>query len=170
VRPRRPRLVSCGGRREEGFVFFLAIFVLLIVTVAGLATMLAASMDLTLSGNETKVSKVFYAADSGIGYCAARLRTDVNYVGGTMPVGVSSYYPSSGSGDIQVKVTQPIVVGQQVHPGDALLAQGTAYGTPQIVETFYTIFSTASATSIQASKTIRADIGIYPQILSIIPQ
>src|SRR6266511_465918 len=102
-----------GGRREEGFILFLAIFVLLIVTVAGLATMLATSMDLTLSGNETKISKIFYAADSGIGYCAARLRTDVNYIGGTMPVGVSSNYPGSGSGDIQVSLTRPLVIGQQ---------------------------------------------------------
>src|SRR5437762_3467917 len=61
-------------RREEGFVLFLAIFVLLVITAAGLATMFATSMDLTLSSNETKVSKVFYAADSGIEYCAAKLR------------------------------------------------------------------------------------------------
>lgn len=159
-----------SGRRESGFVLFLAIFVLLIVTVAGLATMLATSMDLTLSGNETKVSKVFYAADSGVGYCAARLRTDVNYIGGQMPVGVSSNYATSGAGDIQVTVTRPVVIGQQVHPGDGVLAQGTIYGTPQIVESLYTLSSTASATSIQASKTIRADIGLYPQVLSIVPQ
>ena len=158
------------GRGEEGFVLFLAILVLLIATVAGLATMLATSTDLTLSGNETKVSKVFYAADSGIGYSAAQLRTDVNYIGGLMPVGISSNYASAGSGDIQVTITRPLVIGQQVHPGDALLAQGTIYGTPQIVESLYTVSSTASANSIQASKTIRADIGIYPQVLSIIPQ
>jgi hypothetical protein len=169
VRPRRSVLAR-GGRREEGFVLFLAIFVLLIVTVAGLATMLTTSMDLTLSGNETKVSKVFYAADSGVGYSAARLRSDVNFVGGDMPVGVSSNYAGSGSGDIQVTITRPIMIGQQVHPGDALLAEGTTYGTPQIVESLFTISSTATATSIQASKTIRADIAIYPQILSIVPQ
>jgi hypothetical protein len=161
---------SRRGRREEGFVLFLAILVLLIATVAGLATMLATSTDLTLSGNETKVSKVFYAADSGIGYSAAKLRTDVNYLGGQMPVGISSNYSSAGSGDIQVTITRPLVIGQQIHPGDALLAQGTIYGTPQIVESLYTISSSASATSIQASKTIRADIGLYPQVLSIIPQ
>jgi hypothetical protein len=162
-----------GGRRdrgEEGFVLFLALLVLLIATVAGLATMLATSTDLTLSGNETKVSKVFYAADSGIGYSAAKLRTDVNYLGGQMPVGISSNYASAGAGDIQVMITRPLVIGQQIHPGDALLAQGTIYGTPQIVESLYTISSSASATSIQASKTIRADIGLYPQVLSIIPQ
>ncbi len=169
MKPRRspgPR----GRRREGGFVLFLAIFVLLIVTVAGLATMLTTSMDLTLSGNETKVSKVFYAADSGVGYSAARLRSDVNFVGGVMPVGVSSNYAGSAAGDIQVTITRPIMVGQQVHPGDALLAEGTTYGTPQIVESLFTIASTATATSIQASKTIKADIAIYPQILSIVPQ
>jgi len=161
---------SRHGRGEEGFVLFLAILVLLIATVAGLATMLATSTDLTLSGNETKVSKVFYAADSGIGYSAAKLSTDVNYQGGQMPVGISSNYASAGSGDIQVTITRPIVIGQQIHPGDALLAQGTIYGTPQIVESLYTISSSASATSIQASKTIRADVSLYPQVLSIIPQ
>ena len=161
---------SRRGRGEEGFVLFLAILVLLIATVAGLATMLATSTDLTLSGNETKVSKVFYAADSGVGYCAAKLRTDVNYQGGQMPVGISSNYSTTGSGDIQVTITRPLVIGQQVHPGDALLAQGTIYGTPQIVESLYTISSSASATSIQASKTIRADVSLYPQVLSINPQ
>ena len=162
---------AAGSRRgEEGFVLFLAILVLLIATVAGLATMLATSTDLTLSGNETKVSKVFYAADSGVGYCAAKLRTDVNYQGGQMPVGLSSNYASAGSGDIHVTITRPLVIGQQIHPGDALLAQGTIYGTPQIVESLYTISSSASATSIQASKTIRADVSLYPQVLSIIPQ
>jgi Tfp pilus assembly protein PilX len=158
------------GRGEEGFALFLAILVLLIVTIAGLATMLATSTDLTLSGNETKVSKIFYAADSGIGYGAAKLRTDVNYAGGQMPVGISSNYASAGAGDIQVTVTRPLMIGQQVHPGDSLLAQGTIYGTPQIVESLYTVSSTANATSIQAVKTIRADIGVYPQVLSIIPQ
>lgn len=164
---------AAGSRRgsgEEGFVLFLAILVLLIATVAGLATMLATSTDLTLSGNETKVSKVFYAAESGVGYCAAQLRTDVNYQGGLMPVGISSNYASAGAGDIQVTITRPLVIGQQVHPGDALLAQGTIYGTPQIVESLYAISSSASATSIQASKTIRADVSLYPQVLSILPQ
>ena len=165
----RGRRGERGESREGGFVLFLAIFVLLIATVAGLATMLATSMDLTLSGNETKVSKVFYAADSGVSYCAAKLRTDVNYLGGQMPVGVSSNYANSGA-DIQVTVAQPLVIGRQVHPGDALLAQGTIYGTPQIVEGLYTVSATASASSIQASKTIKADIGLYPQVMSIISQ
>ncbi|HSP93733.1 MAG TPA: pilus assembly PilX N-terminal domain-containing protein [Thermoanaerobaculia bacterium] len=166
----RRRRRARGGRREEGFILILAIFVLLIVTAAGLATMLTTSMDLTLSGNETKVSKVFYAADSGVGYSAARLRSDVNFIGGPMPVGVSSNYAGSGSGDIQVTITRPLLIGWQVQHGDPLLAQGTTYGTPQVVENLFAISSTASATSIQASKTIKADIAIYPQVLSNVPR
>ena len=105
-----------GG--EEGFVLFLAILVLLIATVAGLATMLATSTDLTLSGNETKVSKVFYAADSGVGCCAAQTAHPTSTtIGGQMPVGISSNYSTTGSGDIQVTITRPLVIGQQVHPG-----------------------------------------------------
>ena len=72
--------------------------------------------------------------------------------------------------DIQVSITRPLIIGRQVHPGDALLSQGTTYGTPQIVESLFTVSSSASASSIQASKTIRADISLYPQVLSIIPQ
>src|SRR5262249_125707 len=114
--------------------------------------------------------KIFYAADSGIGYCAAQLRTDVNYAGGPMPDGVSTNYGNSTAADIQVTLTRPLVIGRQVHPGHALLAQGTPYGTPQIVESLFTVPWSASATSIQASKTIRADISLYPQVLSIVPQ
>ena len=167
---------ACRGRRagrgrgEEGFILFLAVFVLLIVTVAGLSAMLSTSVDLTLSGNDTKVSKVFYAADSGIGFAAAKLRTDVNYPGGAMPIGVSSNYGGSSTADIQVTLTRPVVVGQLVHPGDALQAQGSSYGTPQVVENLYTVSSTANSNAIQASKVITADIGVYPQLLSIIPQ
>lgn len=158
------------GRSEEGFILFLAIFILLIVTVAGLATMLSTSMDLTLSGNDTKVSKVFYAADSGIAFAAANLSKDVNFVGGVMPIGVSSNYGSSGAADIQVTLTRPVVIGQLIHPGDALQAQGSIYGTPQIVENLYSVTSTANSTAIQASKAIAADIGVYPQLLTIIPE
>ena len=169
MKPFRARLPR-AGRREEGFILFLAIFVLLIVTVAGLATVLTTSMDLTLSGNETKVSKIFYAADSGVGYSAARLRSDVNFIGGQMPAGVSSNYANSGSGDIQVTITRPLQIGQQVHIGDGLLSQGTTYGTPQVVENLFMVSSTATSMSIQASKTIKADIAIYPQILSNVQQ
>jgi hypothetical protein len=153
-------------RREEGFALFLSMLLLLVLTVLGIALLFTASTEQSLSGNETKVSKVFYAACSGVDYATAKLSSDKNYVGGQMPVGVSSHYPGL-SADIQVTVTRPINVGYTIHPGDQIQSHGSAYGTTQIVENFYYLNSTAQGSAIQAAKMVTADIGIYPQQLKI---
>ncbi len=163
LRPRQPD-------RERGAALFLAILVLFIVTIMGIALMFTTSIENTLAGTDTKVSKVFYAADSGIEYAAGRLRTDINYVGGPMPVGVSSNYPGVSSPDIAVTISRPIVIGNRMHPGDMVVPMGGPYGTPQISEMLFSFTSTANSTSIQASKTLNSDIGIYPQVMSIVPQ
>lgn len=147
---------------EKGFALFLAMLLLLILTVLGIALLFTATTEQSLSGNETKVSKVFYAACSGVDYATAKLSSDKNFVGGQMPVGVSSHYPGL-SGDIDVTVSRPINVGYTIHPGDQIESRGTSYGTPQIVENFYFLTSTAQGSAIQAAKMITADVGIYPQ-------
>jgi hypothetical protein len=139
---------------------------LLVLTVLGIALLFSASTEQSLSGNETKVSKVFYAACSGVDYAAAKLSSDKNYVGGEMPVGVSSHYPGL-SRDIQVKVSRPIKVGYTIRPGDQIESHGSTYGTSQIVENFYNLTSTAQGSAIQAAKMVTADVGIYPQQLGI---
>jgi Tfp pilus assembly protein PilX len=154
------------GRREEGFALFLSMLLLLILTVLGIALLFTASTEQGLAGNETKVSKVFYAACSGVDYATARLSTDADFVGGVMPVGVSSHYPGL-TNDIQVTVTRPICVGYTIHPGDQIQAHGTTYGTTQIVENFYNLSSTGQGNAIQAAKMVTADIGVYPQQLRI---
>ena len=164
------RLRTHPPDRQRGAALFLAILVLFILTVMGIALMFTTSIEQTLAGTETKVSKVFYAADSGIEFGAGRLRSDVNFVGGNMPVGVSSHYPSMSTPDIQVAITKPIVVGNRIHPGDQFVPMGVGYGTPQVAEVLFSFSSTASTKSIQVSKNLSADVGIYPQIMSIIPQ
>jgi len=155
-----------ANRREGGFALFLSMLLLLVLTVLGIALLFTATTEQSLSGNETKVSKVFYAACSGVDYATARLSSDKNFVGGQMPVGVSSHYPGL-SGDIDVVVSRPINVGYTIHPGDQVQSQGTTYGTTQIVENFYYLTSTAQGSAIQAAKMITADVGIYPQQLRI---
>lgn len=155
-----------SGRREGGFALFLSMLLLLVLTVLGIALLFTATTEQSLSGNETKVSKVFYAACSGVDYATARLSSDKNFVGGPMPVGVSSHYPGL-SGDIGVTVSRPVNVGYTIHPGDQIQSQGTTYGTTQIVENFYFLTSTAQGNAIQAAKMISADVGIYPQQLRI---
>jgi hypothetical protein len=155
-------VIRSAVRREEGFALFLAILLLLILTVVGIALLFTASMEQSLSSNETKVSKVFYAACSGVDYATAKLAADRDFVGGQMPVGVSSHYPGL-SGDIQVTVSRPINVGYSVHFGDQYDPRGGTYGGNQFVENFYSLTSTAQGSAIQAAKMITADVGIYPQ-------
>ena len=161
MRARRP-----AGRGERGVALFLSMLLLLILTVLGIALLFTATTEQSLSGNETKVSKVFYAACSGVDYATAKLSSDKNFVGGPMPVGVSSHYPGL-SRDIGVTVSRPVNVGYTIHPGDQIQSQGTTYGTAQIVENFYFLTSTAQGSAIQAAKMITADVGIYPQQLRI---
>ena len=96
-------------RREEGFALFLSMLILLMLTVLGIALLFTATTEQSLSGNETKVSKVFYAACSGVDYASAKLSANDNFVGGQMPVGVSSHYPGL-SNDIAVAEDRKSVV------------------------------------------------------------
>ena len=155
------------GRGERGIALFLAILLLLILTVMGVALMFTASIEQTLSATETKISKIFYAADSGIEYGTGMLNNTIAYNGGPMPVGVSSNYPTTATPDMAVTIAQPVLLGYSILPGDQIQSAGKGYGTSQIVENVYALTSTANSTNIQASKTIDADVGIYPKTLSI---
>ena len=152
---------------ERGVALVLAILLLLILTVIGIALMFATSIENTLAGTETKISKIFYAADSGIEYAGAMLSTTSGYIGGVLPVNVSSHYGSTATPDMQVTVSQPILIGYSIQPGDELESSGHQYGSGQVVENVYAVSSSASSTAIQASKAIDAEVGVYPKQLSI---
>ena len=68
---------------------------------------------------------------------------------------------------MQVTVAQPVLLGYSILPGDQIQSQGKGYGSQQVVENVYALTSTADSTTIQASKTIDADVGIYPKLLAI---
>jgi hypothetical protein len=155
------------GSREKGMALFLAILLLLVITVMGVALMFTASIEQTLAGTETKISKIFYASDSGIEYASAMLNSSISYNGGIMPVGVSTHYPGGGAPDMQVSIAPPVLLGYTILPGDQIQSQGKGYGSAQVVENVYALVSTADSTTIQASKTINADIGVYPKFLAI---
>jgi type IV pilus assembly PilX-like protein len=162
-----PRFRQPRGSREKGMALFLAILLLLVITVMGVALMFTASIEQTLAGTETKISKIFYAADSGIEYATGMLNSAPVYIGGPMPVGVSTHYPGGGAPDMQVTVAPPVLLGYSILPGDQIQSEGKGYGTSQVVENVYALTSTANSTTIQASKTIDADVGVYPKLLAI---
>lgn len=157
------------SRKQSGFALFLALLVLLVLTISGIALMFNTSVEQSLSSTETKISKTFYAADSGIEFAIERIRTaPAAYIGGDLPKAMSAGY-STASPDIKVTVAQPIVVGFTIHPGDAVSPSGSSYSPQQVVEKFYHLSSTSSSPSIQSTKTIVADVGIYPLQLGIDP-
>ena len=158
-----------GRTARRGFALFLALLVLLVLTISGIALMFNTSVEQSLASTETKISKTFYAADSGLEFAAERIRTDVSYLGGPMPVAMSANYSTSTTPDINVVVSQPVMVGYTVHPGDQYGASGSQYAKQQTVEKFFHLTSTATSTSIQSSKTITADVSIYPLQLTIPP-
>ena len=164
---RIPVRSSRGGRRERGIALFLSILLLLVLTVMGVALMFTASIEQTLSATETKISKIFYAADSGIEYASGMLNTQVVYNGGPMPVGVSSHYPTTSTPDMAVTIAPPVLLGYSIPPGEQIQSEGKGYGSSQVVENVYALTSTANSTTIQASKTIDADVGVYPKLLAI---
>src|SRR5262249_36491206 len=81
----RTRVARRPRKDEEGFVLFLAILPLFVLTAAGLALMFASNSEQILSSYQTMTSKTFYAADSGLQYATARIARDTNYVGGPLP-------------------------------------------------------------------------------------
>ena len=168
LRPRQPD-------RERGAALFLAILTLFILTIMGIALMFTTSIENTLAGTETKVSKIFYAADSGVEYAGAMLSSQPVYSGGPMPVGVSSHYIQfvggypiiSNSPDMQVTLSSPVVVSYFQHPGDPLPPAGQVYGNNAFYEIVYAVRSSASSTATQSAKVLDAEVGIYPKQLSI---
>lgn len=153
---------------EKGMALFVALLLLLVVTVMGVALMLTASFENTLIGTEARVSKIFYAADSGIEYGAAMLNSSIAYTGSNpMPVGVSSFYPGNPTNDMSVTISPPILLGYSIPPGEQLQSEGKGYGSSQVVENVYALTSSARSTKIEASKTIDAEVGIYPKLLTI---
>jgi len=152
---------------QEGFILILAILFLFILTIAGLALLFASGSEQLMASYQTMASKTFYAADSGVQYATAKLATDITYVGGPLPRGLSSHYPGTVAPDIGVTINRPVNIGFTIHPGDQIQSAGSGYGSNQIVENFYAFTSTAEADSIQSRKTVNATIGIYPQLLAI---
>jgi hypothetical protein len=147
---------------------FVALLLLLVVTVMGIALMLTASFEQTLIGTEGRISRIFYAADSGVEYGAAMLNSTLNYQGSNpMPVGVSSFYPGTPTADMVVTIAPPVLLGYSIIPGEQIQSEGKGYGSSQVVENLYSFTSSARSTKIEASKTIDAEVGIYPKLLAI---
>jgi Tfp pilus assembly protein PilX len=69
-----PADVPRGDRRrgERGTAFVIALLVLLVLTIAGLALTLMTQTEMRIGANEREANRTFYASDSGIQVSTAR--------------------------------------------------------------------------------------------------
>jgi len=128
------------GRGERGAALVIAILVLAILTVIGIALMLVTSTESRIAANEWSVNRAFYASDSGIRWGGVEM-SDLQFFsrpefGGPPPAArlpfgtvffqLPSHRSTFGSlftadlpgGDIAVRLQMPSLMGRRHAPGE----------------------------------------------------
>jgi hypothetical protein len=120
---------------ERGAALVVAILVLAILTVIGIALMLVTTTEARIAANEWNVNRAFYASDSGIRWARVQMNDYIPFMNraefagnpfGTVlfelpsfrhgPVGTSFF--SGGVNDIQVRVMNPSLLGRRRSAGE----------------------------------------------------
>jgi hypothetical protein len=128
-----------GGRRERGAALVVAILVLAILTVIGIALMLITSTESRIAANEWAVNRAFYASDAGIRWASAQMADPRPFMGRQefnapfdtvlfqLPShrhGASGFFTGGTDADIQVRVMTPGAVGRRFYPGGIINENG----------------------------------------------
>lgn len=130
-------------RRERGAALVVAILVLAILTVIGIALMLITSTEARIAANEWSINRAFYSSDAGIRWAAVELgdprafltRPEFGAPGapnlfGTVLFNMSSHrFRQSlgfvGTDDIEVRVMYPGRLGRRPYRGGIINEQGS---------------------------------------------
>ena len=178
---RRPRTKA----RERGAALVIAILVLAILTVIGIALMLVTSTESRIAANEWSINRAFYASDAGIRWGSVQM-TDLNFpfrpeFGGAstaprLPFGtvffqLPSHRSTFGSlftadlpgGDIAVRIQMPSLMGRRSALGEN--AGVVASAMPSTARYYYS-YEVRAASSDQAfaqyAKALVAQVDLGP--------
>lgn len=131
------------NRRERGAALVVAILVLAILTVIGIALMLITSTEARIAANEWSINRAFYSSDAGIRWAGVEMgdpqafltRPEFGTAGapnlfGTVLFNMSSHRFRQGGGfigtdDIEVRVTYPGRLGRRPYRGGIINEQGS---------------------------------------------
>lgn len=129
------RRVASRRRGERGAALVIAILVLAILTVIGIALMLITSTESRIAANEWSINRAFYASDAGIRWATVQMHDPVPFMArpeftgapfGTVLFQLPSHRHGGVLGlfggdptdsDIQVRVMHPSKVGRRPAPG-----------------------------------------------------
>jgi len=73
--------VAPRRRAEAGSAYIIALLVLVVLTIIGLALTLVTQTEVQIGANERTVNRTFYAADSGIAVAVAKVLVSGDYTG-----------------------------------------------------------------------------------------
>ena len=135
TKARATRRVASRRRGERGAALVIAILVLAILTVIGIALMLITSTESRIAANEWSINRAFYASDAGIRWATVQMHDPVPFMArpeftgapfGTVLFQLPSHRHGGVLGlfggdptdsDIQVRVMHPSKVGRRPAPG-----------------------------------------------------
>ena len=168
--------MTTANRRERGAALVIAILVLAILTVIGIALMLVTSTESRIAANEWSLNRAFYASDSGIRWGSVQLTDFQNFLRrpefsgdpfGTVFFQLPSHRHRLGAffsgdlagGDIAVRIQTPSLIGRRHAPGSNM-KEGDEKAQ------FIYAYEVRSASSDQAfaqySKALVADVEVGP--------
>lgn len=70
-------------RAEAGSAYIIALLVLVVLTIIGLALTLVTQTEVQIGANERTVNRTFYASDSGVAVAVAKVLVSGDYTGAT---------------------------------------------------------------------------------------
>jgi len=138
-----------GTKQEDGIALLMAIFVLLVISVAAISMIVASGTETALAGNYRSAGNAYYAAVAGLEEGRGRmLSNDPNYYGTT-------YFPSVGSpmaANTVLYILNPFS-GETVDPRSSSSSNypdsqyATEFGSSLSSATYSTVTSSASQAS-----------------------
>jgi len=84
--------------RESGSAYLMALLVLVVLTIIGLALVLVTQSEMSIGSNERTLQRVFYDADSGIAIATARVLVNNDHRAVTLTL------PEAGTGALGVSI------------------------------------------------------------------
>jgi hypothetical protein len=159
------------NRAQSGAALLLAIIVIFVLTIMGLALLFTTTTEFQIAGAETTLNKAFYAADSGIQYGIFQgKKAKYDAVGSTTScAGATSFWcfdlpelSPSASRRINVQVSPFRLNDYKLNLGSQI-----NIGSVPLYDVGYTFSSTSTDSVLNTKKTISVDLTIGPLPFSI---
>jgi len=136
--------VSGSSGRERGAVLVMALFVIVILSIAAIALSGIASTDTAISASDVRFEGAFYAAESGMSMGIEQLSENIGTSTAAIPVTAIGTGYTFRSGRLADTAPQPLVFLGESHRNGYNAAEGTIYSPAGFVFYQYRVNATGS--------------------------